>query len=203
MFIHKIPSFISSIFPRFTWSKETDNEIYLTFDDGPTPEITDFVLESLAEYNAKATFFCIGKNVESNPSIISRIISGGHSIGNHTMHHYNAWKMDFTSYLKDIELCDQLFKQNGIQSIGFRPPYGRITPKMYQQVPNIILWSVLTGDYNTSLQASDIVKSITPHLKPGAIVVMHDSVKAYPQLKNILPEILTYCSSQNLRMSAL
>ncbi|MCX6194200.1 MAG: polysaccharide deacetylase family protein [Cytophagales bacterium] len=203
MFIHKIPSFISSIFPRFTWSKETDNEIYLTFDDGPTPEITDFVLESLAEYNAKATFFCIGKNVESNPSIISRIISGGHSIGNHTMHHYNAWNMDFASYLKDIELCDQLFQQNGIQSIGFRPPYGRITPKMYQQVPNIILWSVLTGDYNASLQASDIVNSIKPYLKPGAIVVMHDSVKAYPHLKNILPEILTYCSSQNLRMSAL
>lgn len=194
---------MSSIFPRFTWSKEADNEIYLTFDDGPTPEITDFVLESLAEYNAKATFFCIGKNVESNPSIISRIISGGHSIGNHTMHHYNAWKMDFASYLKDIELCDQLFKQNGIQSIGFRPPYGRITPKMYQQVPNIILWSVLTGDYNDSLQATDIVKSIKPFLKPGAIVVMHDSVKAYPQLKNILPEILTFCSSQNLRMSAL
>jgi peptidoglycan/xylan/chitin deacetylase (PgdA/CDA1 family) len=203
MFIHKIPSFISSLFPRFTWSKETDNEIYLTFDDGPTPEITDFVLESLAEYNAKATFFCIGKNVESNPSIISRIISGGHSIGNHTMHHYNAWNMDFASYLKDIELCDQLFQQNGIQSIGFRPPYGRITPKMYQQVPNIILWSVLTGDYNASLQASDIVKSIKPHLKSGAIVVMHDSVKAYSQLKVILPEILAYCSSQNLRMSAL
>jgi peptidoglycan/xylan/chitin deacetylase (PgdA/CDA1 family) len=141
--------------------------------------------------------------VESNPSIISRIISGGHSIGNHTMHHYNAWKMDFASYLKDIELCDQLFQQNGIQSIGFRPPYGRITPKMYQQVPNIILWSVLTGDYNASLQATDIVKSIKPFLKPGAIVVMHDSVKAYPQLKNILPEILTFCSSQNLRMSAL
>jgi peptidoglycan/xylan/chitin deacetylase (PgdA/CDA1 family) len=194
---------MSSIFPRFTWSKETDDEIYLTFDDGPTPEITDFVLESLAEYNAKATFFCIGKNVESNPSIISRIISGGHSIGNHTMHHYNAWNMDFASYLKDIELCDQLFQQNGIQSIGFRPPYGRITPKMYQQVSNIILWSVLTGDYNASLQASDIVKSIKPCLKPGAIVVMHDSVKAYPQLKNILPEILTFCSSQNLRMSAL
>jgi peptidoglycan/xylan/chitin deacetylase (PgdA/CDA1 family) len=203
MFIHKIPSLMSSIFPRFTWSKEANNEIYLTFDDGPTPEITDFVLESLAEYNAKATFFCIGKNVESNPSIISRIISGGHSIGNHTMHHYNAWKMDFASYLKDIELCDQLFQQNGIQSIGFRPPYGRITPKMYQKVPNIILWSVLTGDYNASLQASDIVKSIKPYLKPGAIVVMHDSVKAYPQLKNILPEILTFCSSQNLRMSAL
>jgi peptidoglycan/xylan/chitin deacetylase (PgdA/CDA1 family) len=203
MFIHKIPSFISSIFPRFTWYKESVNDIYLTFDDGPTPEITDFVLESLAEYNAKATFFCIGKNVESNPSIISRIISGGHSIGNHTMHHYNAWNMNFASYLKDIELCDQLFQQKGIQSIGFRPPYGRITPKMYQQVPNIILWSVLTGDYNASLQASDIVKSIKPHLKSGAIVVMHDSVKAHSQLKVILPEILAYCSSQNLRMSAL
>lgn len=203
MFIYKIPSFISSFFPRFTWSKETDNEIYLTFDDGPTPEITDFVLESLAEYNAKATFFCIGKNVESNTSIISRIISGGHSIGNHTMHHSNAWKMDFRSYLEDINHCDQIFKQKGIQSIGFRPPYGRITLKMYQKVPNIILWSVLTGDYNASLHASDIVNSIKPHLKPGAIVVMHDSVKAHRTLKVILPEILAYCSSQNLRMSAL
>ena len=203
MFIHKIPSFISFLFPRFTWFKKSEHEIYLTFDDGPTPEITDFVLESLAEFNAKATFFCIGKNVESNPAIIARIKAAGHSIGNHTMNHYNAWKMNFEAYQKDIALCETVFQQNNIESIGFRPPYGRITPTMYEQIPHVILWSVLTGDYNASLNSADILKSIKPHLKPGAIVVMHDSVKAYPHLKNILPEILAYCSSQNLRMSAL
>jgi peptidoglycan/xylan/chitin deacetylase (PgdA/CDA1 family) len=203
MFIHQIPSFIPSFFPRFTWSKATDRQIYLTFDDGPTPEITDFVLECLAEYNAKATFFCIGKNVVDNTAIMHRIKSSGHSIGNHTMNHSNAWKMDFTSYKEDVEQCEEVFNQQQIKSIGFRPPYGRITRKMYLEMDNVILWSVLTGDYNSSLAPDNILKSILPYLKPGAIVVMHDSIKAFPRLKVILPAILAYCKEKNLVLSAL
>lgn len=203
MFIHQIPSFIPSLFPRFTWSKDSERQIYLTFDDGPTPEITDFVLECLAEYNAKATFFCIGKNAAAHPTLLYRIKSEGHSIGNHTMNHLNVWSVDFETYQTDIEACEVVFQKQGIQSIGFRPPYGRITRKMYNGIPNIVLWSVLTGDYNASLSPEAILQSVLPLLKPGAIVVFHDSVKAAPQLKAILPVILAHCASQNLTCSAL
>ena len=203
MFIHQIPSFIPALLPRFTWSKAADRQIYLTFDDGPTPEITDFVLECLAEYEAKATFFCIGKNVVENPSIIQRIQAAGHSIGNHTMNHSNAWKMDYTVYQADVIKCEAVFAQQQITSIGFRPPYGRITRKMYLEMDNVILWSVLTGDYNASLSSSEIISSVLPLLKPGAIVVMHDSVKASTHLQVILPAILRYCKEQNFVLSAL
>jgi peptidoglycan/xylan/chitin deacetylase (PgdA/CDA1 family) len=203
MFIHQIPSFIPFLFPRFTWSKESERQIYLTFDDGPTPEITDFVLECLAEYKAKATFFCIGKNAAAHPTLMDRIKSEGHSIGNHTMNHLNAWSVDFGAYKADMEACEAVFQKQGIQSIGFRPPYGRITRKMYQGIPSIFLWSVLTGDYNASLSSEAILQSVLPLLKPGAIVVFHDSVKAAPHLKNILPAILAHCTSQNLSCSAL
>jgi peptidoglycan/xylan/chitin deacetylase (PgdA/CDA1 family) len=203
MFIHQIPPFIPPLFPRFTWSKAGGRQIYLTFDDGPTPEITDFVLECLAEFEAKATFFCIGKNVVENPGIIQRIQSAGHSIGNHTMNHSNAWKMDYAAYQVDINICEEVFTQQQITSIGFRPPYGRITRKMHRELNNVILWSVLTGDYNASLSAQDILKSVLPLLKPGAIVVMHDSIKAYPRLMVILPAILAHCKEQNLVLSAL
>ena len=203
MFIHQISSFIPSIFPRFTWSKDSERQIYLTFDDGPTPEITDFVLECLAEYHAKATFFCIGKNAVAHPTLMDRIKSEGHSIGNHTMNHLNAWSVDFDAYQADVEACEAVFQKQGIQSIGFRPPYGRITRKMYIAIPNIVLWSVLTGDYNASLNSEAILQSVLPLLKSGAIVVFHDSVKAAPHLKAILPAILAHCASQNLTCSAL
>lgn len=203
MFIHQIPSFIPALFPRFTWSKATDRQVYLTFDDGPTPEITDFVLECLAEFDAKATFFCIGKNVVDNPEIIQRIQKAGHSIGNHTMNHSNAWKMDFSSYKNDLVKCDEVFRQQQINSIGFRPPYGRITRKIYHELNDVILWSVLTGDYNSSLSPENILQSVLPLLQPGAIVVMHDSFKAYPRLKVILPAILAHCKQQNFVLSAL
>ncbi|MEY2636015.1 MAG: Chitooligosaccharide deacetylase [Bacteroidota bacterium] len=124
---------------------------------------------------------------------MDRIKSEGHSIGNHTMNHLNAWSVDFNAYLADVEACEAVFQKHGIQSIGFRPPYGRITRKMYKDIPNIVLWSVLTGDYNASLNL----------LKPGAIVVFHDSVKAAPHLKAILPAILAHCNLHNLSCSAL
>ena len=206
MFIHQIPRFVPALFPKLIWSMpvaEESNEVYFTFDDGPTPEITNFVLDCLAQYNAKATFFCIGKNIQENYNIVNAIIQANHRIGNHTMNHSNAWKMDFTSYKEDVEQCEEVFNQQQIKSIGFRPPYGRITRKMYLEMDNVILWSVLTGDYNSSLAPDNILKSILPYLKPGAIVVMHDSIKAFPRLKVILPAILAYCKEKNLVLSAL
>ena len=154
MFIHQIPSFIPALLPRFTWSKAVDRQIFLTFDDGPTPEITDFVLECLNEYKAKATFFCIGKNVLANPTLTKRIQTAGHSIGNHTMNHSNAWKMDYSDYVEDFNKCEDVFAHQQIKSIGFRPPYGRITRKMYRSMVYVILWSVLTGVYKASVTSS-------------------------------------------------
>jgi peptidoglycan/xylan/chitin deacetylase (PgdA/CDA1 family) len=119
------------------------------------------------------------------------------------MNHLNAWSVDFNAYQADVEACEAVFQKQGIQSIGFRPPYGRITRKMYKDIPNIVLWSVLTGDYNASLNSEAILQSVLPLLKPGAIVVFHDSVKAAPHLKAILPAILAHCASQKLTCSAL
>lgn len=203
MFIHRIPAVFPRLFPRFTWFKKDERRIYLTFDDGPTPEITDFVLETLAAYDAKATFFCIGKNIEAHPAILQRIHAAGHSIGNHTMNHVNAWSVSSSMYQKEIDQCDELLKQQHITSIGFRPPYGRLTRYMYKEIATVYLWSVLTGDYNSSLDSQKIVEQVKPLLKPGAIVVMHDSVKAAPHLRHILPQILAYCTSQNYLISAL
>jgi peptidoglycan/xylan/chitin deacetylase (PgdA/CDA1 family) len=119
------------------------------------------------------------------------------------MNHLNAWSVDFGAYKTDMEACEAVFQKQGIQSIGFRPPYGRITRKMYHGIPNIVLWSVLTGDYNASLSSEAILQFVLPLLKPGAIVVFHDSVKAAPHLKAILPAILAHCATQNLSCSAL
>jgi peptidoglycan/xylan/chitin deacetylase (PgdA/CDA1 family) len=111
--------------------------------------------------------------------------------------------MDYTAYQADVTQCEEVFAQQQITSIGFRPPYGRITRKMYREMDDVILWSVLTGDYNASLSSTEILKGILPLLKPGAIVVMHDSVKAFPHLQVILPAILSHCKEQNLVLSAL
>jgi peptidoglycan/xylan/chitin deacetylase (PgdA/CDA1 family) len=119
------------------------------------------------------------------------------------MNHLNAWSVDFNAYQADVEACEAVFQKQGIQSIGFRPPYGRISKKMYHGIPNIFLWSVLTGDYNASLSSEAILRSVLPLLKPGAIVVFHDSVKAAPHLKAILPAILAHCASVSLTCSAL
>lgn len=209
MFIHQIPRFIPSLLPKLIWSnpvEEVNNAVYFTFDDGPTPEITNFVLDCLAQFEAKATFFCIGKNVVSNPEIALLIQANGHRIGNHTMNHANAWKYNKTEYQQNYEACEEVFEHLNIKSVGFRPPYGRIDSFIYQKMTlttPIYMWSFLSGDYNQDLSANSIIQAGLKYIKPGSILVFHDSVKAFPRLKIVLPAILDYCIQQNYKPEVL
>lgn len=203
MFIHQIPRIVPKLLPKLIWSNpcgDTNNAVYFTFDDGPTPEITNFVLDCLAQYDAKATFFCIGKNVVENPEITLQIEAKGHRIGNHTMNHANAWRYNSGDYQQNYFACEEVFEQLNIKSVGFRPPYGRVNPFIYQymsQTTPIFMWSFLSGDYNQDLSSASIIQAGIKHIKPGSILVFHDSVKAFPRLKIVLPTLLDYCRQQN------
>ena len=210
MFIHQIPHFVTLLFPQLNWAMPVigteDRRVYFTFDDGPTPEITNFVLDELDKFNAKATFFCIGKNVAANPDIFQSIIAKGHSVGNHTMNHANACKYGLEDYLNDFQKCDNVFTDLNAQSIGFRPPYGRINKKVIQAIKAdcpIFMWSILTGDYNSTMNPATVLKKCLPKIKPGDIIVFHDSVKASKNLRILLPEFLSFCVKNNLVPSAL
>jgi peptidoglycan/xylan/chitin deacetylase (PgdA/CDA1 family) len=209
MFIHQIPNIVPTLLPRLIWSKPDDDEsrnVYFTFDDGPTPEITKFVLDCLEEYESKATFFCIGKNMVNHPSIVESIQNQGHRLGNHTMNHANAWKYTLTDYKDDLEACDDVFKDMGIDSVGFRPPYGRINPHIYSELTShtdVFMWSLLTGDYNNALNPQSIIAACKKHIIPGSIIVFHDSFKAYPRLKIVLPALLAFCANHHLKPQTL
>ena len=209
MFIHQIPTFIPKVFPNLTWKMDHEidsKEVYFTFDDGPTPEITDFVLECLAKYEAKATFFCIGKNMVSNEDLVTKMSAAGHAIGNHTMNHANAWKFKLDAFIEDYCACSDVIRNLNITSAGFRPPYGRVNPYIYKQISQIepvYMWSYLSGDYNADLTTQSIIRSAKSGIKSGSILVFHDSVKALPRLKVILPELLDFCQRENYTLKAL
>jgi peptidoglycan/xylan/chitin deacetylase (PgdA/CDA1 family) len=171
--------------------------VYLTFDDGPHPTITPFVLDELKRFNAKATFFCIGKNVEQYPEIFQRILDEGHSVGNHTFNHVNGWKSNNFHYFKNIGKAGQLIKSN-----IFRPPYGRITyaqaigiEKLFPKM-KIIMWDVLSGDFDVNLSPQQCLNNVTQTTQPGSIVVFHDSDKAWQRLEYTLPHFLDFCKQQ-------
>lgn len=190
----KTPWWLKKIYPSYIWDiKTTEKTIYLTFDDGPHPQVTDFVLEQLKKFNAKATFFCIGKNAAENLEVFKRIIENGHTVGNHTYNHLNGWKTNDEVYLNDIAEAARLIDSN-----LFRPPYGRITSYQAKSLknvmgtddPRIIMWDVLSGDFDQRITTKKIIKNVMKHAKPGSIIVFHDSEKASPHLKRIFPQIL-------------
>lgn len=204
MFIHHIPLIIPTLLPKLIWSKPVQNDsstVFFTFDDGPTREITNFVLDCLADYKAKGSFFCIGKNIQTNQKIIESIIQAGHRIGNHTMNHANAWKTSKHDYQCEYDNCEVLLTNMGIKSVGFRPPYGRVNKHIYHnmtlQTP-IFMWSFLSGDYNQDLSIQSIIDAGKTAIKPGTILVFHDSEKAFPRLRIILPALLEHCYQNNL-----
>ncbi len=194
----KTPKAIVNLFPNYTWSvnpKPHEKVIYLTFDDGPTPEITDWTLDILKEYKATATFFCIGNNVEKLPHIYKRIISEGHGIGNHTNNHIKGWRTKTDDYIENTEKASKI-----IQSKLFRPPYGQIRPKQGKALINlgykIIMWSVLSFDWEKELSKEDCYNNIINNTKAGDIVVFHDSVKAAKNMQYALPKVLEYYSEK-------
>jgi peptidoglycan/xylan/chitin deacetylase (PgdA/CDA1 family) len=179
--------------------------LFLSFDDGPHPIVTPFVLEQLAIYNAKASFFCIGKNVQLYPSIYSEIIAANHTVGNHTQNHMNGWENTTTAYLKEIQEANQ-----SISSTLFRPPYGRIkfaqikALRSRSDLPqNIVMWDVLSGDFDTRISGETCAHNVIQSARPGSIIVFHDSAKAMERLSVALPKVLAHFSNLGYQFKAL
>ena len=164
--------------------------IYLTFDDGPTPEITPWVFEILEKHQIKATFFLLGNEIVKNPEFLPLYNIKGHQIGNHGFEHFDGWKTDKSQYLENI-----LKNKKQIASNLFRPPYGRITPAIYKTIKNqfkIIFWNKMIGDYNQKIISESEINHFLKKLKNGDIIVLHDNKKSFHNLKNILPMIIEY-----------
>ena len=185
----RIPRVVKWVYPECIWQgPNVENAVYLTFDDGPTPEITEWVLARLAEYQAKGTFFVIGNNVEKHPEIYQKLIAAGHSIGNHCYNHEKGWATDNETYFRSVDQTNYL-----IQSPLFRPPYGRIKKSQIKKLSEhykIIMWDVLSHDYDQQLTPEECTENVLRNVRPGSIIVFHDSVKAWPNLKASLPVVL-------------
>jgi peptidoglycan/xylan/chitin deacetylase (PgdA/CDA1 family) len=203
----KTPWWIKKIYSFYTWSIPTKEKIlYLTFDDGPHPEATPFVLGELKKFDALATFFCIGKNVLAYPDIYKRILDEGHAVGNHTQNHLNGWKTQNDVYMKDIAEA-----ANYIDSNLFRPPYGRMTLFQAKNLPaamrgkksKIIMWDVLSADFDESITNEQSMQIVIFRSSPGSIIVFHDSEKAFQKLNYVLPKILHHFSNQGFKFLSL
>lgn len=198
----KPPKVASVIFKDVVWQRETDsNNIYLTFDDGPTPDITEWVIDQLNEYNAKATFFCVGHNIEKYPDIFRKLVENGHSIGNHTYNHLKGWKTKNEEYFNNIEKSESLYHTK-----LFRPPYGKIKPSQIKYLKDkykIIMWNILSGDYNPRLSVQQCIDNVIYNLEPGSIIVFHDSEKSASKLKEILPVVLKNISQNGYLYKSL
>jgi peptidoglycan/xylan/chitin deacetylase (PgdA/CDA1 family) len=187
---------IKWIFPNYVWNIPNDEQkVFLTFDDGPTPEITEWVLEQLKKYNAKATFFCIGNNIEKYPEIFQKTIAEGHAIGNHTFDHLNGWKTSTEEYIENAKLYETQNPKLVTRNL-FRPPYGKIKhsqSKILRKLGyKIIMWDVLSRDYDQSISATQCLENVLSNIETGSIIVFHDSVKAEHNLKYVLPKTLEF-----------
>lgn len=199
----KTPGFVKSLFPNFVWQVKTDKKvIYLTFDDGPTPEVTDWVIKTLDEYNAKATFFCIGHNVISHPDIYQSILDHGHQVGNHTHNHLKGWKTDTQTYMANIEKASTYISSN-----LFRPPYGKFKSKqgklLIKNGYKIIMWDVLSFDWDKHTTEEICLKNVAGKATSGSIVVFHDSKKAFKNLAYTLPRTLQFFTEKGYVFEAL
>lgn len=175
-------------------------KIYLSFDDGPHPVATPFVLDQLKKYDARATFFCIGKNVAAYPEIFQRIVAEGHSVGNHTQDHLNGWFTGTETYLRNVGLAKRY-----IQSPLFRPPYGKIRSAQVKKMHHykIIMWDVLSGDFDKSVSKEECIRNVIQHTNNGSIVVFHDSEKAWQNMSNALPVVLEHFNKEGFEFAAI
>lgn len=185
----RIPSAVPAMFPEFRWTGERGLcDVHLTFDDGPHPEWTPRILDMLAEKGHKATFFCVGENIERHPEVFDRIRKEGHSWGNHTMHHESGWTTGHFQYLRSFLDCEAL-TGSGL----FRPPYGRMRRSQAKAISarsEIVMWDLLTGDFDARRSASDCLKATLPHFQPGSIAVLHDSTKAAERTMGLLQGLI-------------
>ncbi len=197
------------MYPTLSWREKSSHSstIYLTFDDGPIPGPTEFVLDTLRHYDARATFFCIGDNIGKHPGIFNKVVGAGHAIGNHTFHHMNGWKHSTEQYVADTQACYHQMEQAG-HTPGrlFRPPFGRITKSQVAALAprfRIVMWDVLTFDYDRSLDSERCLQGAIRATRPGSIVVFHDSLKAEKNLVYALPRFVEHFKSQGYTFDLL
>ncbi len=202
MYLVKTPRLIQNLLPTFTWRIPTEEKVlYLTFDDGPIPEVTPWVLDTLRRFNAKATFFCVGDNVKKNPSVFQQVLAEGHAVGNHTFNHLNGWDSENISFFHNVRHCAKLVK-----SSLFRPPYGRLTPKQTQFLTRhykIVMWDVLSGDFDQTISKEDCLSNVMASTKRGSIIVFHDSQKAAERMMYTLPRVLEHFAAKGYRFESL
>nr|MBC7613969.1 polysaccharide deacetylase family protein [Pseudopedobacter sp.] len=212
MYLIKTPLLLKKIYPKnLLWNKSrADKNIFLTFDDGPIPIVTPWVLKTLKNFNAKATFFCIGENIIKHPKVFEQLKADGHQVGNHTFNHLKGSKTDDKTYFENYLKCQQITQTN-----LFRPPYGRIKrsqikliqasnkPENVNQKPTIIMWDVLSGDFDINHSPEKCLKNILRHTENGSIVVFHDSIKAWETLEYVLPKALAYWTTQGYQFKIL
>jgi peptidoglycan/xylan/chitin deacetylase (PgdA/CDA1 family) len=200
---YRTPFFLPWFYPSLTWRiPTTEKIIYLTFDDGPVPGATEFVLGNLAEFNAKATFFCIGDNIRKHPDIFQKVVEAGHTIGNHTFNHLKGWSTSTEKYIENVKLFnDQVASVNYQSPILFRPPYGRIKRAQISVLRSykIIMWDVLSYDYQINGSAENHLRGTIDATRPGSIVVFHDSYKAEPKTQYILPRYLEHFANKGFK----
>ncbi len=191
MYLVKTPKLIQGLFPNYVWRVPDQKKVlYLTFDDGPNEKITPWVLNQLSEYNAKATFFCVGKQIDSHPEIHQHLKASGHLVANHSFTHLNGWSSENISYFHDVRQG-----ANRSKSTLYRPPYGHLKVKQAQFLQRhyrIIMWDVMSGDFDENIDANQVTSNVINHATEGSIIVFHDTLQAFPRLEKALPAILSY-----------
>ena len=205
MYLVKSPLLLKWYYPSLTWNKSrAEKAIYLTFDDGPIPDVTEFVLKTLRDQQVKATFFCIGDNIRKHPQLFQQLLNEGHKVGNHTFNHLKGWKTDDATYLNNFEQCQRL-----TGSKLFRPPYGRIKKSQVRQIRerypdmNIIMWDVLSGDFDLKLTPESCYHNVDKYVENGSIIVFHDSLKAFERLQYALPRSIADLKAKGYQFRTL
>jgi len=202
MYLTKTPGIVKPLYSNVLWHVPTaEKVIYLTFDDGPIPDITPAALEILAEYDATASFFCVGENVQKHSNVLAAVVDQGHTVGHHTYHHSNGWKTSDYSYFRDV-----LRGQATVATPWFRPPYGKIKRSQLSAVKeryNVVLWDVLSADFDTSKTGEYCANAVCRNAKEGSIVVFHDSIKAADRMLFALPKVLQHFSDLGYRFGGL
>ena len=207
--VFRTPFFLPWFYPQLVWRIPVEEKIiYLPFDDGPVPGPTEFVLDTLNQFNVKATFFCIGDNVKKNPDVFKRILKEGHHAANHTFNHLKGWNTELNEYIQNVKLCQEALtsNQNGeIRNKLFRPPYGRIKRNQIRNLSEykIVMWDVLTSDYNKSISPQRCLIQSIKATRPGSIVVFHDSLKAERNMSYVLPKYIEYFLSKGFTFGVL
>jgi len=205
----KTARFIKRLFSGFVWDMpRTGKTVYLTFDDGPVPEITSWVLSTIKEHNIKATFFCIGDNVRKHPEVFQQVIEAGHTIGNHTFNHLNGWQNDYQYYIENFEKCEQVIAQHIPQPAKlFRPPYGKIKSAQAKAIRKkgykIIMWDVLSADFDQTITPQKCLDNVINNVAPGSIIIFHDSIKASENVKYALPRAIAHLKNEGYTFGVL